>query len=46
MSKVWQELRHFLKRSYTNQRAARKFELRRKIEQVLLAGQTNGVTQG
>ena len=36
MSRVWQELRRFLKRSYTNQRTARKFELRRRIEQVLL----------
>ena len=36
MSKVWQELRHFLRRSYRNQRTARKFELRKRIEQVLL----------
>ena len=41
MIKVWQELRRFLRRSYTNQRTARKFELRRRIEQVLLVNQTN-----
>ena len=41
MTKVWQELRRFLKRSYTNQQTARKFELHRRIEQVLLINQTN-----
>ena len=46
MIKVWQELRRFLRRSYRNQRTARKFDLRKRLEQVLLMDQTNGVTQG
>ena len=46
MTKVWQELRRFLRRSYRNQQTARKFELRKRLEQVLLMDQTNGVTQG
>ena len=41
MIKVWHELRRFLKRSYTNQKSARKFELRRRLEQVLLVNQAN-----
>ena len=31
MIKVWQELRRFLKRSYRNQRAMRRFELHRRL---------------
>ncbi len=41
MSKVWQELRRFLKKSYTNRYVTRKFELRKKLERVLLMDQTN-----
>lgn len=41
MTKVWQELRRFLKRSYTNRQSARKFELRRRLEQVLLIDQAH-----
>lgn len=41
MNKVWQELRRFLKKSYTNRQAARKFELRKRLEQILLMDQTN-----
>ena len=40
MTKVWQELRHFLRQSYRNQRTVRKFELRRRLEQAVLINQT------
>ena len=36
MINVWQELKNFLKRNSVNRQAAWKFELRRKLEQVLL----------
>ena len=41
MIKVWQELRRFLRQSYMNRRIARKIELRKRLEQVLLLDQTN-----
>ncbi len=43
MKEVWQELRHFLRHSYRNQQTARKFELRKRIEQVLLMDRTNEI---
>lgn len=46
MTEVWQELRHFLKRSYRNQQATRKFELRERLEQVLFMDQTNHYGHG
>ena len=36
MINVWQELKNFLKRNSMNRQTARKFELRKKLEQVLL----------